>query len=203
MVNDTMLHAPDPVDWSTYDDGGKKFVPLAPEGEYTVQETDAPTQGVRDGYLTFTLAPLKILDKGPGEGQEIRFADISTKKWPKRNGSSMGDYLRAKGVSLQGTPSNEQYIAAVKAVTTRPFRISVRWNGKCQVCGSYFRGAAAYPVREDGSPQSYMDCPNGCKDPSGTLIEGTDEVRPSRVFANLRVGFFKVAVPVPASQARS
>jgi hypothetical protein len=194
VVDDLNLREPDPVEWDSYDEGGGKFKPLAPEGIYTVVEVAQPTIGSRDGYLSFTLANLKIVDEGPGKDQEIRFADISTKKWPNRNGSSMGDYLRAHGVVLQGKPTNDDYKAAVGAVNGRPFKVSVVWNGRCPVCATYFRKADSYPTKDDGTKQSFMDCPNGCKDPSGVLNEATGEVRASRVFANLKVGWFVSAV---------
>lgn len=194
MVDDLNLKEPDPVNWDTYDEGGKKYKPLAPEGIYTVVETGQPTKGSRDGYLSFTLSNLKIVDEGPGKDQEIRFADISTKQWPGRNASSMGDFLRAHGVKLTGKPTNANYEEAVQAVNGRPFKVSVQWNGKCPVCGTYFRKAEVYPTRDDGTKQSFMDCPNGCKDPSGTLDEKTGEVRAARVFANLRVGWFVSAI---------
>lgn len=191
MVDDQKLREPDPVDWDSYEDGGKKFVPLAPEGIYTVAESGPPTLEITDdGYLTYVLSPLKIVDEGPGKGQEIRYTRISTKQWPGRNASSMGDYLRAKGIKLQGKPTNEMYQQAVMAATNLPFQINASWKGRCPACKNYFKRAEVYPTREDGTKQSYMDCPNGCKDPEGVVNEETGEVRPARVFANLTVGWF-------------
>lgn len=108
---------------------------------------------------------------------------MSVKKWAKREGSPLGDYLKSHGISGQRT--NAEYLAAAEATVGRVSEAGVDWRGYCKDCGTDIKGMEAFPI-VDGVRQNWMDCPKGC-------VDNTDLTapRPKRIWANSTVTFFR------------
>lgn len=154
-VNMTELREPDPIAADKYVDGGKGFVPNPPKGVYTLITTAVEWGSSKDNYLQGTLTH-KV--QAPGEvydGHEIRFHRISTKRWPNREGSSMGDYTRGHAVPTI-PPNNAGWMALVDGLVGRPFEAGVDWKAYDAATGTDIKGQEAFPDLPSGKKQDFI-----------------------------------------------
>jgi hypothetical protein len=157
-VNTTDLREPDPIAADGYVDGGGKVIPIPPKGTYTLTTTNIEWGADRDGYLQATMTH-KVNDAGKAHDQhEVRYHRISTKKWPNREASSMGDYIRAFGVRELPT-SNTQYQAVVNSLAGRPFEAGLDWEIYNQEKGVQLKGMDSFPETAGGGRQDWVPDP--------------------------------------------
>lgn len=173
MADVNQAKAPDAIDWSNYSDG-KTIIPAPLAGEVGLQTTKVDWGTTRDGYLQAVLSVKVIAPGKDGDGHEAGFIRVSTKKWPNRNGSPMGDYLRAHGVAAAPT-TNEEYTSLVNATIGRAADAAVDRRGWDKVTSTPYEDAAFIV---DGKPVNFLQLENPER----------------RVFANLNVRFFKSAI---------
>jgi hypothetical protein len=186
-INLLDLKEPDPIDWDHYDTGERKPIVVPVKGFYQFQVAEMPEVGAtREGYLMIKLPLLRLIKLGtPEDGAEIRFTNVSAKKWANREGSPLGDFLKAFGISGQRT--NAEYVAAAQATINRVCEAGLDWRGYCKQCGTEVaKGMDKFPLDANGVRQTWMDCPSGCQDQTDP-----NAPRPKRVWANPVVTFFK------------
>jgi hypothetical protein len=118
-----------------YQDGGKNFVSLPPEGKYIGQApviTDESFGLTRENYLKLTIDPITIVGDsnggGTGKDYKVRFTRLSAKKYSNRNGSQVMDYLRACGFDVKPNSPDElkQYL---KMTSGKTFQFALQWEG--------------------------------------------------------------------------
>jgi len=120
----------DPIDMASYEDGGKSFVSLPPEGKYMGQApviTDESFGLTNAGHRKVTLDPITIVSD-EGKGYQIRFTRLSAKKYSNRNGSQVLDFLRACGINAP-INSDEEMKAYLKMCSGRTFQFALQWEG--------------------------------------------------------------------------
>ena len=185
-INSVQLREPDPMDWDHYDSGERKTIVSPPKGNYQVQATEPfEVAATQSGYRMLKFPAFKICKPGdPADGHEVKYTNLSVQKWPKREGSPLGDYLKSHGVS--GQQSNADYVAAAEAVQGRVSEAGVDWRGYCKDCNAQLKGMEKFPTAADGTRQPWFDCPNGCQDQTDP-----NNPRPKRVWANTVITFFK------------
>ena len=175
MADVNQAKAPDQIDWSDYNDGGGKgFVAPPLAGEVGLQTTAIEWGTTKDDYLQATLTVKVVAPGQEGDGHEARFIKLSTKKWPNRNGSPMGDYLRAHGITSAPT-TNAEYQSLVNATKDRVAMAAVNRRGWDKNTQTSYEDAA-FVV--DGKPVTFLQLENPER----------------RVFANLNVRYFKSAI---------
>ena len=135
-INDVSVKPPDPIDLETYDSGAKKgsgkqvFLPEKGRYQFEVVGVDCTeTTRTQEGYLKAVLT-LKTINPGqPSDGHEIRYVNVSTKRYSNRNGSGMMDFLRAVGYT--GLPSTDaEYVALANAAMGRTIEAGVNWEAQ-------------------------------------------------------------------------
>jgi hypothetical protein len=121
----------DPIE-GDYQEGGKAFVELPPEGKYMGQApvfTDESFTNTREGYLKVIVDPITVQNPGgPGDGYKIRFSSLSAKKYSNRNASQVMDFLRACGLNVKPN-STEEVKQYIKACSGRTFQFALAWEG--------------------------------------------------------------------------
>lgn len=126
---DTILF--DPIE-GNYEEGGKAFVALPPEGKYfgvAPLITDENFGVTKAGYLSVSLDPITITNPGQaGDGYKIRFTKLSAKKFSNRNGSQIMDYLRACGLDVKPN-STEELKNYIKMTSGKTFQFALIWEG--------------------------------------------------------------------------
>jgi len=159
----------DILDFDAYEDGGastgKSYAPPA-EGRYTgrvPQLKDDGTDTISDansfgrtaeGYLKVRLDPIEVLDSS-ANGYQIRFTNLSSKKYAKRNGSQVYDFLRACGIDAR--PRNEAELrAALKAASGRPFQFQLVWEAYNKDTQETTSGSDNFPKDANGQPQPWI-----------------------------------------------
>jgi hypothetical protein len=177
----TDLREPDPLEWDEYQDGGggTKIV-LPTKGAYALLPTNPPdfSKPTKEGYLQAELTPGM-----PFDGYEVRFTRVNTKKWPKRNGNGLADYLRSHG--YQGAcRTNAEYQQVAEGLTNHPAHGVLDWEVYCKVCKHTLKGQEHFPKDAEGKSVQYINCP----------VCSTKET-PVRLWANVRVVAF---TPPPA-----
>ncbi len=132
----------DVLDFDAYQDGGsgsgKSYAPPA-EGRYTGRVPQILDDGTdvisttnafgrtQEGYLKLQLDTIDILDPA-ANGYQVRFTRLSSKKYAKRNGSQVMDFLRACGIEARPT-SEAELRAVIKQAAGRPFTFQLNWEG--------------------------------------------------------------------------
>jgi len=156
-VNDVQLREPDPIAADAYVDGGSKVVPIPPKGTYTLKTDSLEWGATKEGYLQATLIEKVVAPGQPFDGHEIRYDRVNTKKWPNREGSSIGDYLRAHGVpTIPG--SNEAYRATVNAMVGRSHEAGIDWE-VFKSGGPQVKGMENFPDLGGGKRQDFVADP--------------------------------------------
>jgi hypothetical protein len=173
-VNTTQLREPDPIGAGEYVDGGGKIAPPPPKGTHNLVATAAEWGADKEGYLQATLTAKVVAPGLPHDGHEIRYWRISTKRWPNRAGSSMGDFVRAHGVPTLPT-DNAGYKAIVESLLNRPFEGGIDWE--------IYNGGENKNVTVKGM-ESFPDLPGG-----GKQDYVVDPANGKKVYARARVTF--------------
>lgn len=147
----------DPIDMDSYEEGGKSFVALPPEGKYWGQApifTDESFQLTKENYRKVIIDPITIVNSDVGNGYQIRFSSLSAKKYSNRNGSQVLDFLRACGISAPIT-SDAELQAYVKACSGKSFQFALVWEGYDKLDKDReIRGQEAFVV--DGVQQNFI-----------------------------------------------
>lgn len=192
------------VDWDTYDLGAasKPQKAFPPKGNYqlrvpalkTSTVVDAPDSIFKrgaDGQLKAEIGPLFIVG-GPYDGFEIRFATISNKKYSNRNASQMGDFLLAAKSPFR-PQTEDQWKQAVLATSNSVLEAHCDWEAYDKIPKkSLAEGMDKFPKNADGTYQRWINVPDkDAKDKNGN--PAADGMR--RVWANLRIDYFKVPRP--------
>lgn len=176
MIVDHNFHESDPGDREKAVPGESNTSYLPPKGAYTFRTTAVPeARATREHYLMMTFPAFEIVKPGdPADGHEVKFTNLSVKKWPTRAGSPLGDYLKAHGI--EGQTTYAEYVMASLATVGREAEGGLDWRGYCRQCGYDTqedkgeklpgRGMGKFPKLPDGSHQPWIDCPNGCQDHS-------------------------------------
>ena len=159
------LAEPDQIEWDDYEPGGEGTPPI-PDGKYVLQ---APVSFAFDATaerrLRVTLDPVVVV--GPTHtGSKIRWIRLSTKRYANRNGSPVGDYLRACGV-MASPITNEQYVTCIEATTGRVFQGTTQQHVYCNHKDTPHAAAAPYaidgqvsiPKNGDGTSKLSFPCP--------------------------------------------
>lgn len=133
-VNNPTPQKPDVIDWKNYDMGG--FKPMPPPGpgyqlkltklDFGEQAATNPTRN-KAGYLQVTVEAEVVAPGKPYHGAKTSFNRFSTKKWTNRNGSPMGDLLRAAGSQAQPV-TDADYVKAVQALVGQVVTASLKWE---------------------------------------------------------------------------
>ncbi len=184
-VNNPTPQKPDVIDWKTYDMGGFKPMPLPGSGyqlkltklDFGPNAATAPTRN-RAGYLQVTVEAEVIAPGKPYNGAKTSFNRFSTKKWTNRNGSPMGDLLRAAGSQAQPT-SDADYVKAVSALLNQTVTASLKWEIYSQEHNLNVNSAKhedQFAKDKDGVMQPYV------------LVKGANG-ESEKVYANTRIGF--------------
>ena len=172
-VNGVTLREPDPIEAAKYVDGGGKVIAIPPKGVYTLVTTALEWGATKDDYLQATLTHVVQAPGQPYDQHEVRYHRVSTKKWPNREGSPIGDYCRAHGLADLPT-GNAGYQQTLPALLNRPFEAGLDWEIYNQEKGLDIKGMEAFPDAEGGGKQPWVP------DPRETG---------RRVFARSRVSF--------------
>lgn len=157
----------DILDFDSYEEGGgsgKSYAPPA-EGRYTgrvvikddgtdtISETNSFGR-TAEGYLKLRLDPIEILEAS-ANGYQVRFTNLSSKKYAKRNGSQVYDFLRACGIDAR--PKNEAELrAALKSASGRPFQFQLIWEAYNKDTQESTSGVENFPKDESGNPQPWV-----------------------------------------------
>lgn len=157
----------DILDFDSYEEGGgsgKSYAPPA-EGRYTgrvvikddgtdtISETNSFGR-TAEGYLKLRLDPIEILEAS-ANGYQVRFTNLSSKKYAKRNGSQVYDFLRACGIDAR--PKNEAELrAALKQASGRPFQFQLIWEAYNKDTQESTSGVENFPKDESGNPQPWV-----------------------------------------------
>lgn len=185
MMSDQAIRPPDPIDWINYDDGGTgRELPPCPKGanEYSFTPVKVEVDRTKEGYL-MAVVDVRVNDPGKSwDGYVARFQRFSTKRWPGKNSSSAGDYLRGHGVRGPLT-SDEQYESAFKATLNKPLRGGLDWEIYDSGSGFELKGYDNFPTDASGKKLSVIEH-NGRK-----------------LFANVKVKYVKSTVPKATATA--
>jgi hypothetical protein len=159
----------DPIDFDNYDDGskkaGKSYAP-PPEGRYTGRVLTIPDDGsdvisstnafgrTQEGYLKVDLPTIDVLDQS-ANGYVVKYTRLSSKKYAKRNGSQVLDFLRACNIDARPTNENELR-AAVRMAAGRPFQFQLVWEAYNKNTEESTSGAENFPKDATGAPQPWI-----------------------------------------------
>ena len=159
-VSQLNLAQPDSINWDEYQDGGKGFAP-PPAGRYwgiaPESFTFKPTQ---ERKLMAVIDPITIAPGQEGAGYQVRFSNASVKKFEKREGSMLGDYLRSHGIVSQPR-TNEEYAALVESTAGRQFEFMLNWEAYCKQCQTTAaKGFKNFPNDGNGGKVSKIKCPH-------------------------------------------
>jgi hypothetical protein len=170
------LAAPDPIEggWDNYQDGGQGR-PVPPAGKYFGRAPDTfEFSKTREDQLQVLIDPVIIVQADEvSNDYPVRFTRASAKKFPRRNGSMMGDYLRAHG-SAARPESPQDYADAVEETAGRVFPFVADWEAYCKECQTSIKGMSNFPADGNGGHSPRTKC-SGCEKP---------------LYANLRINYF-------------
>jgi hypothetical protein len=190
-VSQTSLHPFDVVDFDNYSDGGGTGKSYAPpvEGQYVGKVPQIKDDGTdtlsatndfgrtQEGYLKFRLDPVELV----GTDYTIRYQQpFSSKKYAKREGSQVFDFLRACGIAAR--PKNETELRqALKMASGRTFKFALIWE--------------AYNKSTQESTSGMNNFPVDPNDPTKRQSFIKDEFDPQvRYFANGKIRYFISAI---------
>lgn len=157
-VSQTNLREPDAIDYDNYDESGvNKYAP-PPEGRYLGRVpviTDESFAATGEGYLKVNVDPIEIVGEGPGRGYKVRFTSFSAKKYQKRNGSQIVDFLHACGLNLR-PKTNAELKQALKMASGRTFQFQLIWEAYNKTTKESTKGVENFPTDDQGNPQPFV-----------------------------------------------
>ena len=170
-VVQTNLKPFDAIDFENYKDGGgsgKSFAP-PPEGRYTGRVPIIKDDGTdvfsdtndfgrtQEGYLKLRLDPITVID---AKDYQIRFTNLSSKKFKNREGSQVLDLLRSCGIAAR--PQSEAELrSALKMASNRTFQFQLVWEAYNKDAQESYSGmdSGIFKKNEDGTYQPYVTDP--------------------------------------------
>jgi hypothetical protein len=180
------LDAVEQANYEEYQDAQTRK-PTPPAGVYDVQlPTEFKYKKGSAGQLIILLDPLKIVG-GEHDGREIRFCQVSTKKFKNVNASQAADVLRNVGSVAQPHSVSEWQSAFESIAGETVTNVRCVWRGYDKVTQTEY-DEKAFPVGADGVRQDFFDIP--------AVNPETGEETTRRVWANLSIavrGFAKKA----------
>lgn len=163
-VAQTDLAKFDVIDFDHYQDGGagKSYAPPV-EGKYTGKAPTIKDDGTdilsdtndfrrsAEGYLQLRLDPITIVGSGPENGYTIRFSSFSSKKYQKREGSQVFDFLRACGIAAR--PKSEAELRqAIRMASGRTFQFALVWEAYIKSADETLSGMDNFPLLDPENP---------------------------------------------------
>lgn len=179
----------DAVEQANYEDyqDAQTRKPTPPAGIYDVQlPTEFKYKKGNAGQLIILLDPLKIVG-GEHDGRELRFTQVSTKKFKNVNASQAADVLRNVGSVAQPSTVEEWREAYENIAGEVATNVRCIWRGYDKETQVEY-DEKAFPVLEDGTRQDFLELVS--------VNPATGEEATRRVWANLNVavrGFAKKA----------
>lgn len=159
--------------WGEYSDAAtRKGTP--PKGAYYLRMPEKFSYArTQTGGLKINIGPLVVVG-GEHDGYEIKYPSaVSTTKFKNSNASSAADVLRnfyssigpdGKVIYTGPNPSTKeewaQAFAAIAGQVT-PNPVFCDWEGWDKVARQEYKGARAFPVKADGSPQDFIEVDDG------------------------------------------
>jgi hypothetical protein len=181
-VSQLNLREPDLINFDKYQDGGNSFTP-PPEGKYFGQVspiTDEAFGATGEGYLKLTVPEITIVNAQTGNGYKVKYTQLSSKKYAKREGSQFLDFLRAAGIAARPT-SNEELKSAAKMASGRVVQFQLIWE--------------AYDKNTKQSTSGYENFPVDPADASKRLTYVLDTIDENKKwYANGKVRYFISAI---------
>lgn len=177
----------DAVEQANYEDyqDAQTRKPTPPPGLYDVQlPGEFKYKKGSAGQLIILMDPLKIVG-GDADGRDIRFTQVSTKKFSNVNASQAADVLRNVGSVAQPHTVKDWQDAFENIAGQVATNVRCVWSGYDKITKTEY-DEKAFPMGADGTRQDYFDVE--AVDPN------TGETTTRRVWANLRVavrGFAK------------
>lgn len=177
----------DAVEQANYEDyqDAQTRKPTPPAGIYDVQlPTEFKYKKGNAGQLIILLDPLKIVG-GEHDGRELRFTQVSTKKFKNVNASQAADVLRNVGSVAQPSTVEEWREAYENIAGEVATNVRCIWRGYDKETQVEY-DEKAFPVLEDGTRQDFLELVS--------VNPATGEEATRRVWANLNVavrGFAK------------
>jgi len=180
----------DGVEQANYEDyqDAQTRKPTPPSGVYDLQlPNEFKYKKGNAGQLIILLDPLKIVG-GDHDGRELRFTQVSTKKFKNVNASQAVDVLRNVGSVAHPGNSVDEWKSAFEGVAGEvATNVKCIWRGYDKVTKTEY-DEKAFPLLEDGTRQDFLEVES--------LNPETGEMTTRRVWANLNVdvrGFAKKA----------
>lgn len=178
------LDAVEQANYADYQDAQTRK-PTPPAGIYDVQlPTEFKYKKGNAGQLIILLDPLKIVG-GEHDGRELRFTQVSTKKFKNVNASQAADVLRNVGSVAQPSTVEEWREAYENIAGEVATNVRCIWRGYDKETQVEY-DEKAFPVLEDGTRQDFLELVS--------VNPATGEEATRRVWANLNVavrGFAK------------
>jgi hypothetical protein len=155
-ISQLNLSEPDPIEWDDYKDAGT-FEPPPNKGRYVAASGGIKVGATKAGKLSFDISPVTII--GPtSAGYELRYVNQSVTRYKNRNGSQVGDFLRA--CAVVGQPkTNQDYIDLMQNTVGRPFTFEGDWEAYCKEDDLTIKGQEKFPKHEDGTTEASILCP--------------------------------------------
>lgn len=179
----------DAVEQANYEDyqDAQTRKPTPPEGVYDLQlPNEFKYKKGSAGQLIILLDPLKIVG-GDYDGRELRFCQVSTKKFKNVNASQAVDVLRNVGSVAQPSSVKEWQDAYENIAGAVASNVKCVWRGYDKITKTEY-DVNAFPMLEDGTRQDFLELQS--------VNPETGEIATRRVWANLNVavrGFAKKA----------
>lgn len=179
----------DAVEQANYEDyqDAQTRKPTPPPGIYDLQlPTEFKYKKGNAGQLIIALDPLKIVG-GEHDGRELRFTQVSTKKFKNVNASQAVDVLRNVGSVAQPATVKDWQEAMENIAGQTASSVRCIWRGYDKQTQTEY-DENAFPMLEGGGRQDFLELQD--------VNPETCEVKTRRVWANLNVavrGFAKKA----------
>lgn len=211
-ISQTSLREPEPADWDSF--GKSTYQPpppaMGPDGKPivymgaidTLTETDPD-----EGYLNYQIDAKIVRSGAPTDGTKVRIW-ASTRPFTKLgpsgervpiagNPNKLGNLLRAVGVSAK-PQRNAEYVAALKAIGSKPFPFTLDWVAKNRETGEVVKGYLNFPDDPDrpGMKKTVLKAGDVVteRDARG-LVTGTRTIQSDVMFANVQFRYFQDAPP--------